>query len=326
MSFIHLEGKRLLWCYLGSATQAAVRHTRLDQRIIGSAQDRLGGLERFDLAGTCLFSHLEVLQQPVTFAMQRLNVLLSGHQGLASGGFLLGMRIERCLSLCLGFALVCQGLCVNGTLLCGVLHGALVIFLSVFLSCLALSHLFCQVRNHSVDQGDDTAAFPRFLGESLSSRRWWGWGNVLLDEANAGAGNATWRGCGCQGATTGQSCPVRIGQLALWRSFVELRIIELVQAVLCEAENFFGSTIRGHQFRELGVFLFALLSCFSHRFVKCNHACLECLDLVGKSGNEFRLLADGGFQVAHGPLETLLLVIGLVELCLAVLFFAIVIN
>merc|ERR1740130_1155313 len=158
MSFIHLEGKRLLWCYLGSATQAAVRHTRLDQRIIGSAQDRLGGLERFDLAGTCLFSHLEVLQQPVTFAMQRLNVLLSGHQGLASGGFLLGMRIEGCLSLCLGFALVCQGLGVNGTLLCGVLHGALVIFLGVFLSCLALATGFASTPAGVTKQLDDRAA------------------------------------------------------------------------------------------------------------------------------------------------------------------------
>merc|ERR1740130_2511360 len=106
MSFIHLEGKRLLWCYLGSATQETVRHTRLDQGIIGTAQDRLGGLERFDLAGTCLFSHLIVLQQPVTSAVQRVDVLLSGHQGLTSGGVLLGMRIEGCRRLCLGLALV----------------------------------------------------------------------------------------------------------------------------------------------------------------------------------------------------------------------------
>merc|ERR1719201_3267085 len=127
------------------APQAAVPNACLNKREVGSAEHSLGGLQRLHFACTSLLAHCVILQKPVAFCMQGLNVLKSGHMSSLCCSLLLCVCLKLGLQFCLFLLLGSQCLRICRSFLSCIFHSLLIIFLSILLLSLGLSHLLCKV-------------------------------------------------------------------------------------------------------------------------------------------------------------------------------------
>merc|ERR1719352_2200045 len=130
------------------SSQAPAAHARLQKSEVSAAEDGLCSLEGLDFSSPGLLAHLEVLQKPIAFGMQSLNVLKSCHQGLGGCCLFHGTGFHIGLELGLGFALVRQRLLIGRALLSGILHSSLVVLLSILFCGLGCSQLLVEILDH----------------------------------------------------------------------------------------------------------------------------------------------------------------------------------
>merc|ERR1712127_335559 len=152
---------------------------------------------------------------------------------------------------------------------------------------------------HIVDKGvnhDDDARGLLALG-LVCHVSLWRWGRSCLHEANASACDATRSLGGCQGAAHVEGDLLILGQLALWRSLVLGRIVELVQAVLGELQEIHCSSVSCVGGLELLVLSLAILGGRCNLLVKCLDSIIECLNLRLEGANGLSLVIDGSLEV-----------------------------
>merc|ERR1719424_1971244 len=75
-----------------------------------TAENCLCAGQRINFTSACLLAHFEILQQPIAFRMQGLDVLKSGHQRFGGGALLLGVRLHLCAHLSFRLRLVGRAL------------------------------------------------------------------------------------------------------------------------------------------------------------------------------------------------------------------------
>mmetsp|Transcript_21501 Transcript_21501/g.50049 ORF Transcript_21501/g.50049 Transcript_21501/m.50049 type:complete len:287 (-) Transcript_21501:1217-2077(-) len=263
--------------------------------------------------------------------MQRLDVFQSGHQ--QARGVLLGRLVlfQGCIQVRLGTLFVGECLAVLHPFRCRVLHHLLVVSLRILLLCLCLGHLLVEVLDEQVDHGNHASSLLRLLRVCIPRLRWRSRSVLALPvrchlcKGDSCAGDATSRSRGDVAAEAGvRSVPGR--ELNLGRSFVQLRVVELIQSVLGKAEQFLGGRVRGHELFVFSVLLFPVLCCLGDGLVQLSDPCLKCgnglfqaLNVLPQSGN-CRLL------VRDAALQGLLLVIGSVKLSSAVLLLVAIVH
>merc|ERR1719329_817685 len=180
----------------------------------------------------------------------------------------------------------------------GLSHHLFILFLRKFLFSLSLGHLCVKVFDASINHGNDSCALLRLLGVCL----WCFW------------------------------CCRRSIKTPMHRHLdkhgwllVQLRVVELVQAVLGHGKDVLCCCIVGHQGGVIRVFLLALLSGLRDTFVQsCNASCQSC-HLLSKGCNSFLGLGNGSLKLALSTFQTLFLVISRVKLHLTVLLLVVVI-
>mmetsp|Transcript_90919 Transcript_90919/g.283262 ORF Transcript_90919/g.283262 Transcript_90919/m.283262 type:complete len:153 (-) Transcript_90919:162-620(-) len=135
----------------------------------------------------------------------------------------------------------------------------------------------------------------------------------FCEDGDARAGNAAGSG-GRDSASEVLDDAVLGGELPLGRRLVELRLIELVQPVLCEGQQLLGGGIGGDQICEILVLGLALLG-------RLCDSLIQSLDIRGQRGclvlegcDALRGFLDGSFGVRERALQDLLLVVRRVEL------------
>merc|ERR1719272_2902589 len=91
--------------FLTVSSQAALAPASFQEREVCATENGFCGFQRLDLTSTGLSANLEVLQKPITFRMQGLDVLESCHQSLCCGTlfFRVGLQIRFQLGLPLLF-------------------------------------------------------------------------------------------------------------------------------------------------------------------------------------------------------------------------------
>merc|ERR1719492_193923 len=99
----------------------------LQQGIVGSAEDGLRLLERVYFASPRRFPRLEILQQPVTFAMERMDVLRGRHEFLGCGVLSILGRLEVTLQVGLRSRFFCDRLRVHSAFVGGIFHRAFIV-------------------------------------------------------------------------------------------------------------------------------------------------------------------------------------------------------
>merc|ERR1719313_386079 len=149
----------------------AAEGTPLQQGVVSAAEHVLGLLQSVDLTGAGLLTHVEVLQQPITFGGERRNVLQRCHELLRGGGLgvLRGLQVR--LEGGLGGLLCRERAGVRGTLGRGVRHHLLVLLLRLLLCGLALCQLLVQVLDEHVDHRDHARAVLGLLRVGAGGRR-----------------------------------------------------------------------------------------------------------------------------------------------------------
>mmetsp|Transcript_81935 Transcript_81935/g.219198 ORF Transcript_81935/g.219198 Transcript_81935/m.219198 type:complete len:308 (-) Transcript_81935:1067-1990(-) len=219
-----------------------------------------------------------------------------------------------------------DGLGIRCALVSTVLHQLFVILLCIFFLQFGLVHFSLQVVHHHVDHAQDAPRFLLFVSAKLRGRR-----RSLdavgldLNETNAGACNSLW---GWRSPNVSAVCrihPLFFSQLALRRSLVLLRVVELLQAVLRESQQVHSRLILRCRRHILLVFFLALLRRFGHCFV-------QVLDALLQSGNGFLEVLDAVIKSADLLFDLILfvrqllqLVFSLVEFLVAILLLLVVI-
>merc|ERR1740139_1130212 len=99
------------------ATAGRRRQRRLE-RVVRTAEDSLRFCQRVNLIGSGLLAHVEILDQPVAFAMKVSDVLLGAHECPQVGLFLATILLEGTLRVSLATLLVSQRLGIQATLVC----------------------------------------------------------------------------------------------------------------------------------------------------------------------------------------------------------------
>jgi len=133
------------------------------------------------------------------------------------------------------------------------------------------------------------------------------------------------------GASVGAKVPpaasvaILLSELALRSRFVELRVIEFIETILGEAEQFGRSRIGSHKFCEVLVLLLTLLCCLCYGLIQGLYGILQRLDVGFQSGNAIFCFFNNRLCVGDGLLERLLLIISHIKLLSAVLAFVIII-
>merc|ERR1719356_2042128 len=286
--------------------------TGLEQRVAGSAEDSLRVLECLNLASTSFLAHVEKLQEPVAFGMQGGDVL-QGRLELLEGGQLRSLVVLKGhLGVGLNLLLIGDALRVGGALFGRVGHQLLVLGLGVLLLSLGLCHLRHEILDEQVNHGNDTSALFALLGVGIPRLRRRRRGHLVV-VGLAGAQLHEVHAHVRRDAILG-------GQLFLWWGLVQAGIVKFVQAILGNLKQLLCGGVRGDEVLVLFILSFALFRSFGDLLVELLDACNQGRDLLSKSLNRsFGLVDVLGLQL-HGELELLLLVVGLIELQLAILF------
>merc|ERR1740117_1322949 len=255
----------------------------LDERIVGTAEDRLGLAKRIDLAIPGLVAAFEVLDQPITLAMQARDVLSIGHQLFAQRRLVVLVPLQLLLGLGLGGLLVAERLRVVGALLLRIGHGLLVVGLGIFFLDLARRHLLVQVLDEQVQQSNHATTLLGFLrGASDGLWRWSGL--LLIERRDARARDAAWGGRGRQSLTHVDGDALFFCEHSLRGSFIQFWIIEFLETVLRHGNKFFGGRVLRHHLLVGSVLLLAVFRCFRHLLVERYHTVLKRLDFLSQRG------------------------------------------
>merc|ERR1719198_1552714 len=91
----------------------------LQQRIVRTAEDRLGLSQSIDFASPCLFANIKILQQPIAFTTKGRNRLVGGGKLSRGRLFIVHQSLECCFCVSLDGFLFSSKLRVSFTLLCG---------------------------------------------------------------------------------------------------------------------------------------------------------------------------------------------------------------
>mmetsp|Transcript_92484 Transcript_92484/g.299227 ORF Transcript_92484/g.299227 Transcript_92484/m.299227 type:complete len:200 (-) Transcript_92484:1461-2060(-) len=193
--------------------------------------------------------------------MQGRDVPQRGRELLAGRGFCVFVLLEVRLHLAQHVLLLGEGRRILGTLLCRVLHCSHIVRLCVLLLRFGLRHLLVEVLDQEVHHRHHAQVLLGLLGvraEGLG-RRGRGIPRLLVrrDLRKDGPGHAHV----CHDAVICRQLLLR------WR-LVQLGVVELVQPVLCEPEEFFSCCVGRHQLFVLLVFFFPLLGCLGNRLIQ----------------------------------------------------------
>merc|ERR1719506_1472144 len=315
--------------------QKCLHLLQLQQAVVSTTQNRLSLLQRIDFSSAGLLANLEVLQQEVTRPVQGRNVLTQGHQVRSRRGLILLRRIEVALKSGLLALLLGDRLAVGRTLLRALLHQLLVILLRVRLVLRIRLDLHLKLVLELRDQRRRAARVLLRVSARSRRRRWRG-DAVVRRSTDARechdtrASNA--RLCGCcllrvtrVGSTRLHVDALFLRQLAALRRLVHRRVVELVQAVLCDAQQLHSRVVLRRHRDELLVLGLARLRGLRDRFVERNNAVLQRLDLVLQRRDAAFHVIDGRRQTLQLVLQVHLLVLRRFELRLAPLLLRIVV-
>mmetsp|Transcript_113673 Transcript_113673/g.260924 ORF Transcript_113673/g.260924 Transcript_113673/m.260924 type:complete len:366 (+) Transcript_113673:310-1407(+) len=218
---------------------------------------------------------------------------------------------------------------IGRALLGAILHQLLIILLRVLLFQLVLIHLCLQIIHQAVDHAQHTTTLLLLVSANLRGRRR-SVNSVLLDlhesSGHPGTSETTRRGCGPDVTAVCRVHLLFLTQNTLRGFLIQLRIVKLLEAILCELQNLnSGLVLRGTGHIVI-VLLLTVLGCLSDRLVQVLDALLKGSDLL------LRVL-DGGVQVTVCLIQPLLLmrellepVLGLIEFLRAVCLLGIIVH
>merc|ERR1719269_298815 len=259
----------------------------LQQAVVSTAQNRLSLLQRIDFSSAGLLANLEVLQQEVARPVQARNVLTQSHQVRRRRGLVLLRRVEVALKSGLLALLLGDRLAVRRTLLRALLHQLLVVLLRVRLVLRITLDLHLKLVLELRDQRRRAASV--LLRVSARGRRRRRRGNVRRrtdrrENGDTRACNARLRGCGLLRITRVSATRLHVdalflSQLTALRRLVRRRVVELVQAVLSDAQQLNSRVVLRRHRHELLVLGLARLRSLRDRLVERNDAVLQSLDL-----------------------------------------------
>merc|ERR1719269_522914 len=307
----------------------------LQQAVVSTGQHRLSLLQRINLSRAGILANLEVLQQEVARPVQARDVLTQGHQVRSRRGLILLRRSEVALKSGLLALLLGDRSAVGRTLRRALLHQLLVVLLRVRLVLRIRLDLHLKLVLELRDQRRRAARV--LLRVSARGRRRRRRGDAVIRRRadrrqchNARAGNARLRSCGLLritgvGATRLHVDALLLRQLAaLWR-LVHRRVVELVQAVLCDAKQLHSRVVLRRHRHKLRVLGLARLRSLRDRLVERNDAVLQSLDLILQRRDAALHIFDGRRQTLELVLEFNLLVLRRFELRLAPLLLGVVV-
>merc|ERR1719453_2055252 len=307
----------------------------LEQAVVSTTQDSLSLLQRIDLSSAGLLANLEVLKQEVARPVQARNVLTQSHQVRGRRGLLLLRRVEVALEAGLLALLLRDRLAVSRTLLRALLHQLLVVLLRIGLVLRIRLDLHLKLVRKLRDQRRRAACV--LLRVSASGRRRRRRGDAVIRRCtdrrksdNARSCNARLRGCGLLRITGVSATRLHVdalflGQLTALRRLVHRRVVELVQAVLRDAQQLHSRVVLRRHRDELLVLSLARLRSFRDRLVERNDAVLQRLDLLLQRRDAALHILDGRRQTLQLVLQVDLLVLRRLELRLAPLLLRLVV-
>merc|ERR1719313_1013886 len=288
---------------------------------IGAGQDRLGALERVNVIGTRFLAQVEILHEEIAGTVELVDVLL-GRVELV--GFLL---LDVFCAHQVGFEprllrfLLRDGLGVRGALGDAVRHELLVVLLRLSLVALGRRDLHLEVALQLVDERNRSArVLLRVRIHGLRRRRRGVLHAHLREDRHTRTGDAARRarGLGLRDAgvrAAGVHVDLLLGRERPLRGrHVEVRVVELVEAVLRNLEKLeSGVVLRGRR-HELLVLVLALSRPILHGLVCLLDALLQNRELVDERGDARFRLGDLGLEAADTALQVLLRVLRGVEL------------
>merc|ERR1719310_30973 len=297
-----------------------LRRAGLYQGVVRAREHRLRLFQGINFARTRLFAKFKVLDQPITFEVEVLDVLHGRHRLCRLRLFLLAHRLECRLRLRLGSLLLLDELRVRRTFLCGIRHEFLVILLGILLLGCDGGHLCSKVLNQKIDHRDDPTALLALLrvgavGLGRRRRRF-----PLREHGDTSARNATWRRGGGCGAAHAHHDTLLPRQLALRGRLVQLWVVKFVEPVLRQLKELFGGSVGGHGLGVLLVLFLPLLRGLGYVFVKILDALHKRCNLLRESGNGGLPVRNVLLEILKDVLKLLQFVLSNVELGLAVLF------
>merc|ERR1719310_853025 len=301
-----------------------LRRAGLYQGVVRAREYRLRFFQGINFARTRLFAKFKVLDQPITFEVEVLDVLHGRHRLCGLRLFLLAHRLECRFHLRLGSLLLLDELRVRRAFLCGIRHEFLVILLGILLLGRDGGHLCSEVLNQKIDHRDDPTALLALLrvgavGLGRRRRRL-----PLREHGDTSARNATWRRGGGCGAAHAYHDALLPRQLALRGRLVQLWVVKFVEPVLRQLKELFSCSVGRHGLGVLLVLFLPLLRGFGYVFVKILDALHKRRNLLRQGGNGGLPVRDVLLQVLKSVLKLLQLVLSDVELGLAVFFFFVV--
>merc|ERR1719379_2786001 len=290
---------------------------------------------RINLTGAGLLADLEVLQQEVARPVQARNVLTQSHQVRRRRFLVLLRRIEVALKSGLLALLLGDRLAVRRTLLRALLHQLLVVLLRVRLVLRVRLDLHLKLVLELRDQRRRAARV--LLRVSASGRRRRRRGDAVVrcstdrrKSGNARASNARLRGGRLLRITRVSATRLHVDalflrQLTALGRLVHRRVVELVQAVLRDAQQLHSRVVLRRHRHELLVLGLARLRGLRHRLVQRHDAVLQSLDLILQRRDASLHLLDGCRQTLQLVVQLDLLVIRRLELRLAPLLLRVVV-
>merc|ERR1719221_1007096 len=246
----------------------------LQERVVSSVQDCFGFRECTDLIRTRFFPHIEILEQPIAFAVQCLDHLQCGHHLLLLRlqSFLVSSQCSFCV--CFRTFLLGDGLRVGSTLLCRVFHHLFIVSLGVLLLGLGGRHFLVEIGHQSVQHGDNTVALFSFLLESTRTLRRRRWRNAMVRmHRNA-------------------------DELSLF-GFVHFWVVKFVQSVFRYTQQLLRCTVLCHQLRELSILLLPVCGCFCHGLVQSLDARSQAFDFASQTLDPLRCVLDRDLRVRN---------------------------
>merc|ERR1719352_2106891 len=291
---------------------ALQERAHLHEAVVSPAQHGLRLLDRVNLARPRLTPHVEVLEEEITRTMELRDVLTQGQQFARRPLVVLRGLVEVTLQAGLLGLLLRDGLAVTRALLLRVVG----------------LHLHLQVIRQLLDQRR-RATSVLLLVRALRRRRRRSHAR-LAEHRDARTRNTSLGGRSLLSITRIRTTRLHVDalllrELAALRGVVRGRVVELVQAVLRNAEELHrGVVLRLHRgvLRVLGL---TGLRRLGDRLVQSNDAVAQGLDVVLKRCNALLHLRDRGLQTRDLALELALLVLRSVELRLAPLLLRLVI-
>merc|ERR1719412_2372235 len=107
-------------------------------------------------------------------------------------------------------------------------------------------------------------------------------------------------------------------QLLLRRSHVQLWCVELCQSIPSHCKQLLSCCVGGHQFFVGRIFCLAVFSRLSNRFVQGFDAIHQCGNLLRQGLDHALGVLQSRAQEIHLPLQSFLLILEFVQLCLAI--------